>query len=169
MKNYGLGFVLPLLALALSVVGLSYAQQLVASSFDYDQIDYSGFYSREGNDGELAQLSGKSHYIKFYSPNRIIRLFIPYPYSLNVEQDAINKTFEMVNNKSLGDAFIRGKFGIMEREVIASIATVKLSNKMIWFDCDSSNPCRIIFNKKGLDIIKKGIIKDHITSYEHID
>ena len=76
---------------------------------------YNGFFSREENDGKMAQMSGKSHYMKFYPPNRVIRLFIPYPYSTTVKAEEISAVFAEVSKKTIGDAFIRGKFGVMDR------------------------------------------------------
>lgn len=130
---------------------------------------YSGFFSREENDGKMARLSGKSHYMKFYPPNRIIRLFIPYPYSTNVKPQAIASVFDIVSKRTAGDAFIRGKFGVMEQDVIANLGTVKTGQGIVLFDCDSSAPCQIEFTGKDLRVIKKGILLDHVIVYDHVD
>ncbi len=130
---------------------------------------YSGFFSREENDGKMARLSGKSHYMKFYPPNRIIRLFIPYPYSTTVKPEAIASVFDTISKKSVGDAFIRGKFAVMDQDVIANLGTVKTGQGIVLFDCDSSSPCRIEFTEKDLKVIKKGILADHIIVYDHVN
>ncbi|MCP4076929.1 MAG: hypothetical protein GY744_12190 [Gammaproteobacteria bacterium] len=158
------------IALTLSVSGISHAieeQKLVQS--EGTVLFYSGFFSREENDGKMAQLSGKSHYMKFYPPNRIIRLFIPYPYSTKVKPEAIASVFNIVSKKSMGDAFIRGKFDVMDQSVIANLGTVKTGEDIVLFDCDSSSPCRIEFTEKDLKVIKKGILADHIIVYDHVN
>ncbi len=132
-------------------------------------IVFSGYFSREENDGKMARLSGKSHYIKFYAPDRVIRLFIPYPYSISVKPEAISKAFQEVNKMSLGDAFVKGKFGYMEQDIIANIGKVKINPNSILFDCDATAPCRIEFIENALRIIKKGILADHVIMFDYVD
>jgi len=132
-------------------------------------IVFSGYFSREENDGKMARLSGKSHYMKFYAPNRVIRLFIPYPYSTSVKPETISKVFQEVNKMSLGDAYIRGKFGYLEQEVIANIGKVKSNPSSILFDCDATAPCRIEFMENALKLIKKGILADHVIMFDYVD
>lgn len=132
-------------------------------------IVFSGYFSREENDGKMARLSGKSHYIKFYAPNRVIRLFVPYPYSMSVKPETISKAFQEVNKMSLNDAFIKGKFGYLEQDAIANIGKVKIKTNSILFDCDASAPCRIEFMENALRIIKKGILADHVIMFDYVD
>ncbi|MBT7411195.1 MAG: hypothetical protein HN826_15960 [Methylococcales bacterium] len=132
-------------------------------------IVYSGFFSREENDGKMARLSGKSHYMKFFKPYRVIRLFIPYPYSTTLKPEVINEVFHKVGQMTVGDSFIRGKFGVLEQDAIVNIGKVKSIDDFTMFDCDASAPCRIQFMEKGLKIIKKGILADHIIMYNYID
>jgi len=156
--------------------GLSAANENnLQSSIGDEGLVYSGFFSREENDGKMAKLSGKSHYLKFFPPNRVIRLFIPYPYSKTVKNDAIASVFEIVSKKTKGDAYIRGKFDLMDKDVIADLGTVKIGEKastgqkVVMFDCELSSPCRIEFTDSGLNIIKKGILADHVILYDYIN
>ena len=162
-------FIMPFMVFVFLISTLSNAQAQDSNQQNTNQdLVYSGFFSREENDGKMARLSGKSHYMKFFPPNRIIRLFIPYPYSMTVKPEAISKVFDVVSKKSVGDAFIRGKFGIMDQDVIANLGTVKVGGETILFDCDASAPCRIIFKENTLRVIKKGILADHIIEYQYI-
>ena len=144
------------------------AEQIVEHGVS-GSIVFSGHFSREENDGKMARLSGKSHYMKFYSPDRVIRLFIPYPYSASVKSEVISKVFDEVSKMTVGNAFIRGKFGQLEQDAIANIGKVKNSGDDIMFDCNASAPCRIIFLEKTLKVIKKGIISDHVIVFDHVD
>lgn len=140
--------------------------QAIRCQIDWKVEGLQRIFSREENVGKIAQMSGKSHYMKFYPPIRVIRLFIPYPYSTAVKAEAISSVFEEVSKKTVGDAFIRGKFGEMDENVIANIGTVKTGSDVILFDCESSSPCKIIFMDNSLQLIKKGILADHILDYE---
>ena len=60
---------------------------------DHGSDIYTGYYSREGNFGEMAKSSGNSHFVKFYPDKRFVRLYIPYPYSEQVASEAINAAF----------------------------------------------------------------------------
>ena len=64
---------------AVLLIGLLTLGMAYAGSVQNDAEIYSGYYSREQNYGELARASGKSHYIRFYPENRIVRLLIPFP------------------------------------------------------------------------------------------
>lgn len=150
--------------------GISSAQEeQVLQQKIQSPIVFSGYFSREENDGKMARLSGKSHYMKFYAPNRVIRLFIPYPYSTSIKPETISKVFQEVNKMSLGDAYIKGKFGHLKQEVIANIGKVKTNPNSILFDCDATAPCRIEFMEDALKLIKKGILADHVIIFDHVD
>ena len=97
--------------------GATFAQDVSTDA----RLVYSGFYSREGNDGEMAQSSGHNEYIKFYTGNRIVRLYIPFPYAKTVKPDDINSAFNTAVKESTGSAYIRSKFGVMDEVIVAHL------------------------------------------------
>lgn len=127
---------------------------------------YSGYYSREQNDGEMARASRKSHYIRFYPENRIVRLIIPYPYSTTVSADAIREVFDIAANKTTGSAYIADTFGVLDERIVAHLDLVRLIEGSYYFDCGVAVPCRIEFADKGMYVIQKGIVKEHVTAYD---
>jgi len=127
---------------------------------------FSGYYSREGNDGKMAQSSGNSHYVKFYPENRIIRLYIPYPYSKTVKSDAIKHVFLTAVKKSTGSAYIRGKFGVMDEQIVAHLDTFHWVDDQVMYDCGKSAPCEVVFDDSSMTVIKPGIVMDHKILYE---
>ncbi len=127
---------------------------------------YSGFYSREGNDGKMAQTTGNNTYIKFYPEKRIIRLYIPYPYSKSLKPAAINAAFNDVVKKTDRSAYIRGKFGGMEELVVAHLDVFHWVDEQVMYDCSKPKPCRIIFGDKSMTVIKPGIVLEHKIQYE---
>jgi len=159
-----------LVAASFLMPGLStvQAEQIVEHGVS-GPVVFSGYFAREENDGKMARLSGKSHYMKFYSPDRVIRLFIPYPYSTSVKPEVISKVFHEVSKMTVGDAFIRGTFGYLDQDAVANIGKVKNSDDSIMFDCSASAPCRIIFLEKTLKVIKKGVISDHVIVFDYVD
>lgn len=127
---------------------------------------YSGYYSREQNDGDMARASRKSHYIRFYPDNRIVRLIIPFPYSTTISTDTIRQVFGIAVNKTRGSAYISDTFGLLDERVVAHLDSVRLIDGFFYFDCGVALPCRIEFADQGMNIIQKGIIKDHVTAYD---
>lgn len=143
------------------------SNQVLAQDED-DVVVYTGYFAREQNDGEMARMSGKSHYVKFYPENRFIRLYIPYPFSKTVEPSSIHKIFDIVNKKTRSDAFIKDDFGILDEKIIAHVDVVKRINGEIMFDCSITAPCKIKFKDNAFVVIKKGIVKDHVTRYDYV-
>ena len=134
-----------------------------------DVIVYSGYFSRQGNNGKMAEISGNSHYVKFYPNNRIIRLFIPYPYSKQVTPEVIRKVFNVVNRETTGSAYIRDTFGLLEKPVVAHLDVIRRVDGQVMFDCGDSTPCTIEFPNDSMQVVKRGVVKDHVIKYEHIE
>ncbi len=160
---------MPLMIGLFLIPGFSNAQQNQDVQQGSNKIVYSGYFAREENDGKMARLSGKSHYMKFLPPNRVIRLFISYPYSTTVKPEVISKVFQKISKMATRDAYVKGKFGYLEEPAIANIGKIKDFDDMIQFDCDARVPCKIVFFDGGLKVIKKGILADHIIMYDYVD
>ena len=128
--------------------------------------NFSGYYSREQNDGELAQASRKSHYIRFYPGNRVVRLIIPFPYSTTLSVDTLRKIFKIAANKTSGSAYLSDTFGLLHKKIVAHLDSIRIIDGYYYYDCGVATPCRIEFTNKGMTIIQKGIIKDHVTEYD---
>ena len=144
--------------------GISWAQEVAGSHQDI----YSGYYSQEGNYGELGETSGHSHYVKFYPETRILRLYIPFPYSKTVEPAAINTAFDTAAKKASGSAYIRDKFGVMEKPIVAHLDTFRWVDGEVMYDCSNAAPCKIKFDDKSMTIIKPGVVLEHEILYELI-
>ena len=133
-----------------------------------DPVVYDGYFSREENDGKMAKLTGKSHYVKFYPDNRVIRLYIPYPYALSIKPEVMLKVFDKVNSETTGIAYIQGTFDLLDEKIIAHTDLLKRIGGELMFDCGSSAPCRIFFEDNVMKVIKKGVINDNLIHYEHV-
>jgi len=127
---------------------------------------FTGYYSREGNDGDMAKSSGHNEYIKFHPENRIVRLYIPFPYAKTVKPDVINSAFNAALKESTGSAYIKGKFGVMDELVFAHLDFFRWVDNQVMYDCDKPKPCRVIFDEKSMTVIKPGMVLEHKIRYE---
>ena len=144
--------------------GISWAEEEAGGQRDI----YAGYYSQEGNYGELGETSGHSHYVKFYPKNRILRLYIPFPYSKTVKPVAISTAFNTAAKKTSGSAYIRDKFGVMDVDIIAHLDTFRWVDGQVMYDCSNAAPCKIKFDDDSMTIIKPGVVLEHEILYELI-
>jgi len=112
------------------ISGIGWAQETDSGQPDI----YTGFYSQEGNYGELGETSGHSHYVKFYPPNRMVRMFIPFPYSKMVRPDAISTAFNMAVKRTSGSAYIRDKFSVFEKPAVVHLDSFRWVDDQVMFD-----------------------------------
>ena len=158
-------FFIPLTFVFFSGLFISGAGHAGQTSMDEQKI-YTGYYSREGNDAEMAQTIGNNTYIKFYPEKRIIRLYIPYPYSKTVKPSEINTAFNNAAKKSTGSAYIRDKFGVMKEEVVAHLDFYHWVDEQVMYDCSKPKPCKISFADNAMTVIKPGIVLEHKVNYQ---
>ena len=135
---------------------------------DHGSDIYTGYYSREGNFGEMAKSSGNSHFVKFYPDKRFVRLYIPYPYSEQVAPEAINAAFAAAFKSTTGSAYIRDKFDVMEQPVIAHIDSYRVVEGTVMYDCGKAKPCRVVFDAGSMNEVKPGIVMEHNIPYVHV-
>ena len=152
------------LCILLLFIGTSSLTQ--AESTKSNQDIYSGYYAREQNDGDMARASRKSHYIRFYPGNRVVRLIIPFPYSTTLEADTLRKVFKIATGKTSASAYLSDTFGLLDQKIVAHLDSVRLIDGIYFYDCGVAVPCKINFTDKGMNIIQKGLVKDHVTAYD---
>lgn len=130
---------------------------------------FQGYYSREGNNAKMAETTGNNTYVKFYPDNRVIRLYIPYPYAKSVKPEAIKKVFDNAAKKSSGSAYIREKFGAMENDVMAHLDTFRWVDNQVMFDCGKSEPCKVTFAENSMVVLKPGMVVAHKINYSLVN
>lgn len=144
--------------------GTSHAEQPSVNK----QHIYSGYYSREGNNGKMAQTSGNNQYLKFYPENRIIRLYIPFPYAESVKPEAIKHAFNAAAKESAGSAYIRDKFTVMAEPVVAHLDFFRWVDGQVMYDCGKPRPCKVVLDDGFLTVVKPGIVLEHKIRYDLI-
>ncbi len=128
----------------------------------------SGYYSREGNNGSPAKAAGNNIYIRFFADRWLGMLFLPYPYAESVEETTISRVFDAARAKTSGSAYLRGTFGELEEKATLHLERYGYLEDRIIFECGSLAPCTIRLGDGYLELIKPGVINEHIIRYLHV-
>ena len=128
----------------------------------------SGYYSRDGNNGSPAKTTGNNIYIKFFEDRWLGMMFIPYPYATKVEAPAITQVFDTARNQVSSAAYMKGKFDLLTEAATIQIERYGYLEDRIVFECGSLSPCTIKLGEDFLELIKPGVINEHIIRYSHV-
>jgi len=128
-----------------------------------------GYYAREGNDGSPAQAAGNNIYIRFFPERWLGMLFLPYPYALQVDPAVIPAVFDAARAQTASAAYLRGTFGLLQQKATLQIERYGYLEDRIVFECGALAPCTIRLGAGHLDLIKPGVINEHIVRYRHVD
>jgi hypothetical protein len=128
----------------------------------------SGYYAREGNDGSPAQAAGNNIYIRFYPDRWLAMLFLPYPYAQQVDSSTITRVFDKARAQTTSSAYLRGSFDLLEQKATLQIERYGYLEDRILFECGSLAPCTIKLGDGYLELIKPGVINEHIIRYRHV-
>ena len=128
----------------------------------------SGYYSRDGNNGSPSRTTRNNIYIKFFEDRWIGMLYIPYPSATRVESSVIDRVFIKAKAKTSGSAYLRGKFGHLEEAATVQFERYGYLEDRVVFECGSLAPCTIRFSEEYLELIKPGVITEHIIKYKHV-
>ena len=130
---------------------------------------FDGFYRREGNDGSPAAAAGNNIYLKFFADRWVGLLFVPYPYATRVDDGQIARAFEGARARTGGAAYLRGRFGALDELATAQIERYGyLRDGRIAFECGALSACTIRLGDDMLELVKPGVINEHIVRYLHV-
>lgn len=128
----------------------------------------SGHYSREGNNASPSKTINNNIYIKFFDNQWIGVMHVPYPYATTVDADTITKALEQAKKQTTGSSYLRGTFGHLQEAATVQIEKYGYIEDRIVFECGSLSPCTIKLADGYLELIKPGVINEHIIKYNHI-
>ena len=128
----------------------------------------SGFYAREGNNDSPAQTAGNNIYLKFFDDRWVGMMFIPYPYAREVDDTTIARVFEAARKQATSAALLKGKYGLLDEAATIQVERYGYLEDRIIFECSALSPCTIRLGEGELDLIKPGVINEHIIRYEHV-
>ncbi len=164
MKNIPLNFVFAnVLAISVAFPGFALSQQTTETTNIF-----SGHFSREGNNESPAKTINSNIYIKLFKDQWIATLFIPYPYASTVKPAAITKTLEQAKSQTTTSAYMRGNFGQLTELATVHVERYGHIEDRIAFECSLLAPCTIKFGDGFLELIKPGVINEHIVRYNHV-
>jgi len=130
--------------------------------------DLSGHYSRDGNNGSPSKTAGNNIYIKFFADRWVGMLFIPYPYATGVEAPVVTQVFDAARKQTSSAALMKGKFDLLSEAATIQIERYGYLEDRIVFECGSLAPCTIQLGDGFLELIKPGVINEHIVRYSHV-
>ena len=130
--------------------------------------DLSGHYSRDGNNGSPSKTSGNNIYIKFFEDRWVGVLFIPYPYAAGIEAPLVTQVFDSARQQTSNAALMKGKFELLSEAATIQIERYGYLEDRIVFECGSLAPCTIKLGDGFLELIKPGVINEHIVRYNHV-
>ncbi len=134
-----------------------------------DKMDiFDGHFSREGNSESPSKVIRHNIYIKFFEDQWIVTLHVPLPNASEIKPDTITRAMEEAKKQTSSAAYIRSKFGQLPDLAIATIEKYGYAKDAIMFECNSLAPCTINLKNEYLELIKPGMINDHIIKYKHI-
>ena len=127
-----------------------------------------GHYAREGNDGSPAQAAGNNIYLKFFPDRWIGMLFVPYREAAGIDANLITSALENARRMTGGAAYLKGNFNLLPTDATAQIERYGYLEDRIVFECGALSPCTISLGDGYLDLIKPGIVTEHIIRYQHV-
>ena len=167
MKKPLIKFISAVLLTALSALpGISSALQATD-----DTSIFNGYYARVGNNGSPSRTLHHNVYMKLYADDRqqwVALLHIPLPYASTVDETVIPKIFEKIRKQLNSSAFVRDTFGYLDEKATVQFERFGYMQDKIIFECGSLSPCSIKPADGYLDLIKPGMLNEHIIKYDHI-
>ena len=167
MKNPLFKVISAVLFTALTVLpGISYALNATDDTSIFD-----GYYAREGNNGSPSRTLHHNVYMKLYANDGqqwVAMLHIPLPYASTVDEAIIPDIFKNIRKQLNSSAFVRDTFGYLEEKATVQFERFGYMQDKIIFECGSLSPCTIKPADGYLELIKPGMINEHIIKYNHI-
>ncbi len=140
---------------------------LAGTSAVADSADmYSGYFYRDNDDNRVAKITGSELFLKFYPDQRVVMLYVPYPYSRNLQTKTIHQVFSQVIEKVKPETYTRGKFSLLEQSTLAHVEFfTSMDEGQYRFECNGTAPCRVKFTDDSLEMRKAGMLNDHIIKF----
>jgi len=129
---------------------------------------HAGHFSRDGNNASPSRTTTNNIYIKLFKDQWIITLHIPYPSAMTVEPEAVEKVFQQIKKEATTRAYVRGTYGQLTEPATAQVEKYGYIEDKIIYECGSLAPCSIKLGDDYLELIKPGVINEHIIKFNHV-
>ncbi len=141
---------------------------LISSTSTHAMEIETGFFSREGNNQSPSKTTGNNIYIKIFENQWIALMYIPYPYASTVKDSTIARVFSQARGQTATSAYLRGKFDLLDERATIQIEKFGYIEDEIVFECGSLAPCTIRLYDDYIELVKPGMINEHIMRYNHV-
>lgn len=149
------------------IILLSPALPLLAAEDGTDI--FSGYYSRDREDGKAAEIAGVSKYIKFYPDKLVVMIYIPYDYSQTLSSTVIHAALKDIKSRIGPESYSKGKFGELTELSVAHVEVYRpMGDDQLEFECDGTAPCRARLEGDTMELRKAGMVSDHISGYNRV-
>lgn len=140
-------------------------QPLAAEEVDI----YTGYYSRDREDGKAAEIAGVSKYVKFYPDKLVVMIYIPYEYSQGLSSNEIHAALNDIKLRVRPESYNKDKFGALTELTVAHVELYRaMDDGQLEFECDGTAPCRARFEGDSMLLRKAGMVSDHISGYNRV-
>ena len=159
-------FCTSILAATITLSGSAFSAQTTDSSDIF-----SGYYAREGNNGSPSRTLHHNVYMKLYAKDGqqwVALLHIPLPYASTVDEAVIPKIFTNIRKRLNASSFVRDTFGYLKEKATVQFERFGYMQDKLIFECGSLSPCTIKPADGYLELIKPGMLNEHIIKYNHI-
>ena len=132
---------------------------------------FSGYYAREGNNGSPSRTLHHNVYMKLYTNEGqqwVALLHIPLPYASTVDEKVIPDIFKKIRSQLNSSSFVRDTFGYLDEKATVQFERFGYMQDKIIFECGSLSPCTIKPADGYLELIKPGMLNEHIIKYNHV-
>jgi len=135
-----------------------------ASALDIE----AGFFSRDGNNQSPSETTNNNIYIKIFENQWIALMYLPYPYATTVDDSTIAEVFNQARGQTTTSAYLRGKFDRLDERATIQIEKFGYIEDELVFECGSLAPCTIRQYDDYLELVKPGMINEHIMRYNQV-
>jgi hypothetical protein len=159
-------FHIVILTAAITLPGSAFSTQATNSGNIFE-----GYYAREGNNGSPSRTLHHNVYMKLYAEGGqqwVALMHIPLPYASTVDEAVIPKIFKEIRKQASSSSFIRDTFGYLDEKATVQFERFGYMQDKIIFECGSLSPCTIKPADGYLELIKPGMLNEHIIKYNHV-
>lgn len=123
-------------------------------------------FARAGNNTEAAKAAGNNIYLGLLPGERIAMLYVPWPYAETVDDNTIARIFRGLAETDDNAAYIRSRFDLLKQKAVVAIEPFHLAQDEVVFECSALAPCRLRLRDGYVEMIRPGIINEHIVRYD---
>ena len=93
---------------------------------------------------------------------------MPFAEAANIDAGSVTRALDNARRQTGTASYLRGKFGELPALATAQIERYGYIEETIVFECGALAPCTIRLGDGYLELIRPGVITEHIVRYNHV-